>query len=120
MYNNYQVKEIDKLPYFRFKRILSRFNKIVLETILMRSQGFKMPLGLGFIAIVKYKPKYYNSDSLSKDYKTSKELNKNIYYLNEHSDGYKYRLYWSKTPRTFSDIYKYTLSLTRHNKRDLA
>ena len=58
--------------------------------------------------------------SLSKDYKTSKELNKTIYHLNEHSNGYKYRLYWSKNKNTFPDIYKYNLSLVRQNKRKLA
>jgi len=57
---------------------------------------------------------------LSKDYKTSNELGKTIYHLNEHSDGYKYRLYWSKNENTFPDIYKYRLSLVRANKRKLA
>ena len=48
------------------------------------------------------------------------EYDKIIYHLNEHSDGYKYRLYWSKQPYTFSNRYKYQLSLTRTNKRHLA
>ena len=86
----------------------------------MRSEGFKMPFGLGFIQIGKYKPKTLSSQSLSVDYKASKEYGKHIYHLNEHSDGYKYRLYWSKIPRTFPDRYRYQLSLVRQNKRKLA
>lgn len=113
--------KIDKdVPYVRFKRILTEFNKIVKEILLMRSECFKMPYGLGYTQIVKYKPKCMNSYSLSKDYKESKIYNKTIYHLNEHSDGYKYRMFWSKVPYTFADRYKYQLSLVRENKRLLA
>ena len=79
-----------------------------------------MPYGLGYIQVGKYLPKQYNAESLSVDFKTSKELDKKIYHLNEHSNGYKYRLYWSKRPRTFPDRYKYTLGFVRQNKRRLA
>nr|DAQ64950.1 MAG TPA: hypothetical protein [Bacteriophage sp.] len=44
---------------------------------------------------------------MSVDYKSSKEEGKRIYHLNEHSNGYKYRLYWSKVPKIFSARYKY-------------
>lgn len=60
------------------------------------------------------------SKSLSVDYKTSNELGKRIYHLNEHSDGYKFRLYWSRLPQTFPDRYRYQLSFVRQNKRKLA
>lgn len=84
------------------------------------SEGFKMPYGLGFVQIGKYKPKTFNPKSLSVDYKSSKEFNKCVYHLNEHSDGYKYRLYWSKIPYTFKERYLYSLNLVRANKRRLA
>ena len=119
MFKDYH-KIDENMSYFRFKRILDKFNKIIKEKILNASESFKMPCRLGLIAIVKYKPKTYTQKSLSKDYKTSKELNKTIYHLNEHSNGYKYRLYWSKNRNTFPDIYKYNLSLVRQNKRKLA
>jgi len=38
----------------------------------MRSEGFKMPYGLGMIQVGKYRPKNYDSKSLSVDYKASK------------------------------------------------
>jgi hypothetical protein len=66
-----------------------------------------MPCGLGYLQIGKYKPKELSSKSLSIDYKASKEYDKKIYHLNEHSNGYKFRLYWSKVPFTFADRYKY-------------
>ena len=79
-----------------------------------------MPNGLGFIQVGKYKPKSLTKQSLSTDYKSSKDYGKVIYHLNEHSDGYKYRLYWSKIPQTFPARYRYQLCLVRTNKRKLA
>lgn len=103
MYKSY--KEIDEnVDYLRFKRILDQFNTNLLDSLLNASEGFKMPCRLGFICIVKYRPKSYTNKSLSKDYKLSKELGKTVYHLNEHSDGYKYRLYWSKN-KIHSRIY---------------
>ena len=116
MYSTMPV-EVD---YSLYKRVLDEMCNVILEHIFMRSEGFKMPFGLGFIQIGKYKPKTLSPQSLSVDYKASKEYGKHIYHLNEHSDGYKYRLYWSKIPRTFPDRYRYQLSLVRQNKRKLA
>ena len=79
-----------------------------------------MPYGLGLVQVCKYKPKTMTSKSLSVDYKANNELGKRIYHLNEHSDGYKFRLYWSKLPQTFPDRYRYQLSFVRQNKRKLA
>ena len=107
-------------PYSLYKRILDEMCNVILEHVLERSEGFKMPYGLGIIQVCKYKPKTLTPVSLSVDYAASKLYDKKIYHLNEHSDGYKYRLYWSKIPRTFPDRYKYQLSLTRSNKRRLA
>ena len=109
-----------EVSYFAYKRILDEMCKVILNHILNSSDGFKMPYGLGFIQIGKYRPKSYTNKSLSVDYKASKEIGKRIYHLNEHSDGYKYRLHWSKVPQTFPDRYKYQLCLVRANKRKLA
>ena len=108
------------VDYSLYKRILDEMCKVILEHVLEGSEGFKMPYGLGFIQIGKYKPKTLSPESLSVDYKSTKEFDKRIYHLNEHSEGYKYRLYWSKIPRTFPDRYKYQLCLVRQNKRRLA
>ena len=116
MYSSLPI-EVD---YGLYKRILDEMCKVILDKVLNSSQGFKMPYGLGFIQVVKYLPKSYTEQSLSVDYKASKQYNKRIYHLNEHSSGYKYRLYWSKIPRTFPDRYKYQLNFVRQNKRRLA
>ncbi len=109
-----------EVDYGLYKRILQEMCRIILDAILNSSDGFKMPFGLGFIQVGKYLPKALNDKSLSVDYKASREYDKRIYHLNEHSNGYKYRLYWSKIPRTFPDRYKYQLCFVRQNKRRLA
>lgn len=121
MYNYYLSENINSdVSYVRFKRIIQELYRNILKCIQDDSDCFKMPQGLGYVTIVKYKPKHYNTKSLSVDYKQSNIENKKIYHLNEHSDGYKYRLFWSKQPYTFSDRYKYQLSFVRENKRRLA
>lgn len=115
----YRTMPVD-VDYSLYKRILDQMCNVILDTVLERSEGFKMPYGLGFIQVGKYRPKSFTQQSLSVDYKASKEYDKRIYHLNEHSDGYKFRLYWSKIPKTFPDRYKYQLSLVRKNKRKLA
>ncbi len=109
-----------EVDYGLYKRILQEMCRIILNAVLNSSDGFKMPFGLGFIQVGKYLPKALNNKSLSVDYKASREYDKRIYHLNEHSNGYKYRLYWSKIPRTFPDRYKYQLCFVRQNKRRLA
>ena len=112
MYKTYHKINKD-VPYVRFKRILDECNKNILDIILNRSEVFKMPFGLGIVCICTYKPKTFTDKSLSVDYKASAEYGKRIYHLNEHSDGYKYRLFWSKQKKTFPDMYKYSLNLVR-------
>lgn len=118
-YDMYQELPIN-VPYSLYRHILDTMCTIILEHVFERSEGFKMPYGLGFIQVGKYRPKHFDERSLSVDYKASKEYDKRIYHLNEHSNGYKFRLYWSKLPRVFSDRYRYQLNLVRCNKRALA
>lgn len=120
MYKYYKANSPYKVEYKLYKRILDKMSQIIAEAVLDRSEGFKMPCGLGYIQVGKYQPKNYNSKSLSIDYKSTREYGKVIYHLNEHSNGYKYRLHWSRVPMTFADRYKYQLCLVRANKRKLA
>ena len=120
MYAQYHKDNKNDVSYNTFKTILNEFISELKNCLLESSEGFKMPFGLGYVQIVKYKPKSYTKKSLSIDYKSSAQYGKIIYHLNEHSNGYKYRLYWSKIPQTFPDRYKYQLQLVRQNKRHLA
>lgn len=120
MYKQYVKDYEEAVDYKTFKNILETFHNIFVKQMFEQSDILKLPYGLGTVGIVKYKPKTISPKSLSVDYKSSAEYGKRIYHLNEHSDGYKFRLYWSKLPQTFPDRYKYQLQLVRTNKRKLA
>lgn len=115
---------IDKYPlgldYKLFKALLMDYYTILAEQLLSGVEELKMPHRLGTLGIVKYRPKKYNGKSLSVDFKTTRLLGKTIYYLNNHSDGYKYRLFWHKELTNNSSIYHYAVSMVRANKRKLA
>ena len=67
----YKTMPID-VDYGVYKRVLDCMCNVILKHVLKRSEGFKMPYGLGYIQVGKYKPKTYTQDSLSVDYETSK------------------------------------------------
>ena len=47
MYRSYRIEnEAPEVPYLRFKRILDKFNEVVRDSILERSEGFKTRLCL--------------------------------------------------------------------------
>jgi len=50
-----------ELNYSLYTRILEEMCKVILEHVLNASEGFKMPYGLGFIQIGKYRPKTLTS-----------------------------------------------------------
>jgi hypothetical protein len=49
MYKPYILNSGLEVPYSTFKAVLDEFNRIVLEMLQKRSEGFKMPYGLGYV-----------------------------------------------------------------------
>ena len=70
MYNKMPI-EVD---YELYKRVLDEMCKVILEHIFNRSEGFKMPYGLGFIQICKYKPKQISKNLYRQIIKVAKNL----------------------------------------------
>lgn len=111
------VYDIDSKLY---RSIVEDYFKYIVEQIMEESKEFKLPCRLGFLSIVKRRPKNFDNKSLRIDYNESKIQNKAIYFLNEHSDYYKFRFYWSKKDSLITNKTKYQFVATRHNKRRLA
>lgn len=108
------------LDYKRFKALLVDYYTILSNELLSGVCEFKMPYKLGVLSIVKYRPKTHTSKSLSVDFKATKQFGKTIFHLNDHSNGYKYRLFWHKNMNRNFGIYRYGATLVRANKRKLA
>lgn len=120
-YQNYITKNtLYDIPFVKFKEVLLEYFKYLRDEIMLNSKEVKLPCRLGTLQIVKHQPKEFTGKSLRIDYKSSKELGKIIYFLNEHSSNFKYRFYWSKKDCLVKNKSQYQFVATRQNKRDLA
>ena len=119
-YVYYAANTPDFIDYKRFKALMVDFFKITSERLLSGSEELKMPFRLGTVSIGKYRPKTYTYKSLSIDFNETRKHGKTIYHLNNHSNGYKYRLFWAKEIVKNFLIYRYTATMVRANKRELA
>ena len=108
------------IDYYVFKAIITDYFKYIKDEVIGNSKEFKLPCRLGSLQIIKHQPKEYSSKSLRWDCKATKELDKPIFLLNEHSNGWKYRFYWSKKDCLLTNKSKYQFIASRQNKRDLA
>lgn len=123
-YNHY-LSSIDhqqpyEIDYKKYREIVTAYFKYLRDEVIERGSMLRLPCRLGHLFIVKRKPKTWTSDSLRIDFKTTKDLNKVTYHLNEHSNGFKYRFLWSKQDAIFINKSKYQLKMSRANKRRLA
>ena len=111
--------KVYQIDYTTYRKIITDYFMFIRDEVLEKSREFKMPCRLGKVFIFKRKPKSWSKESLCVDFKTTKEIGKVVYHTNEHSDGYKYRFYWSKLKSLIPNKIKYQLVVTRHNKRRL-
>ena len=118
--NTADNKLYNSIDYTTFRSIILDYYDYIRDELLNKGNSIKLPCNLGTISIVKKKSEYWNGKGCSIDYKATRENNKLIYYINEHSDGYKFRLYWSKLKCNISNGIKYMMILSRDNKRRLA
>jgi len=109
-----------QIDYKKYREIITDYFKHIYNQVIEEGCEVKLPCRLGILCIVKHKPKNYNSKSLRVDFKSTNELHKTIFHLNEHSDGYKFRFYWNKKESLVTNKTKYQLVATRFNKRRLA
>lgn len=120
-YKNYIEQDtVYDIPYSTFRNIVSDYFKYIQQEVIERSKEFKLPCRLGTLCIVKRQPKNFDSKSLRIDYHESKVQGKIVYFLNEHSNFFKFRLHWSKKESLLTNKTKYQFILTRANKRRLA
>lgn len=113
-------KLYSSIDYVTFRNIILDYYEYIREEVIENGNEVKLPCALGTISIIKKKFNYWDGKGCSIDYKATKENNKLTYYINEHSDGYKFRLYWSKQKCNLCNGMKYMLILSRANKRRLA
>ena len=123
-YNDY-LDNIEKdtvydINYTKYRAIVTDYFKYLRQLLIEEGKRIKLPYRMGTVQIVKSRPKHLDKRSLRIDYKATKETGKLIFLLNEHSDFFKYRAFYSKLEMMVPNKSKYQLTLTRANKRRLA
>lgn len=103
-----------------FKAIVTDYFKYIKNEIMYECKEIKLPCRLGTLSIIKHLPKSFDNKSLRWDWKAARETGKPVYLLNEHSNYYKYRFFWSKQGCLLSNKGKYQFIACRDNKRELA
>ena len=145
IYKYYQENAQHPLEYKVFKKTWLDLIQIFIHLIVYKNLDFAIPSRLGNLGIRKIKAKAVVKEDgtvlknkLGRNYKASWEKwlrdyptntpreiakikNKNyIYYLNEHSDGYKVKWKWDKFTTTVKNQAYYSLAVTRNNKKELS
>jgi hypothetical protein len=103
-----------------FRAVFIDYINYILDRLFTKSEEVRLPGRMGYLQIMKRKPKSLQRKHLQVDFKATMELNKTILHFNEHSNGYNYRFHWRKDEMLVRHKTMYELIMTRTNKRRLA
>lgn len=123
-YNDY-LDNIEKdtvydISYTQYRAIVTDYFKYLQQRLIEEGKMIKLPYRMGNVQVVKSRPKHLDKRSLRIDYQATKQENKLVLLLNEHSDFFKYRYWWNKVDMMVPNKSQYQLVATRANKRRLA
>lgn len=102
-----------------YRAVCYSFIKKMLKYIIYEAGTLRMNKFLGSISIRKYKQDIRKK--LPVNYKLSKELGETVYHTNEHTDGYRCRIYWNlgearfknKSASAFKGVRDFTREVSR-------
>ncbi len=105
-----------------YKKVLKDFCELLSNKIITDPMPISIPF-LGTLSVRKRKMhfrKLAEGRHLRIDYKTSKELNKLVYFTNDHRDNYFYKIHWQRPKKHSREFIFYQLRFLRKTKRTLA
>ena len=134
-YKPYKQQSEDPYSQEDYLKITYGFMEFLANKI-FEGHTIKLPERLGSVKILGKKQKIFINEKtdrvrgLAPDWKntlvlwkkdpTAKGKGKVIYHLNEHTNGVKYRFFWSRRNVLLENKILYTLVFSRANKRHLA
>lgn len=133
--HNKQYKK--DVSFTTFSGVLSDYLSTIMDEVILHNYEYRLPLRLGYIKILKRKPKpFYLKNGMIDtkhypiDYKRTKELwetdpvarekKKLIFITNEHTDGYRYKFWWDKRGSNIKNKNAYSFEPVRIHQRKLA
>lgn len=118
--SNIERDTVYDVDYKVYRQIVEDYFRFIVEEIMEHSKEFRLPCRLGYLSIVKRQPKNFDNKSLRIDYHESAIQGIAVYFINEHSNYFKYRFLWSKKESLLTNKTRYQFVATRANKRRLA
>ncbi len=125
-YQEFVEKEL-QVDYATYMKVIKSFNEKLRDVILKESEEVVFPCNLGKLRVKKFK---LNFERLKPDWQATKKLwetseeakkeKKLVYHLNEHRNGYAYRLYWNKKSCRVRNKTVYSFKPARSLSRGLA
>lgn len=109
-----------KVSRRKFKEVLNDYFKFIADELIVNSKEFRLPARMGWLSVIKVKPKKYDSTTLRVDFNETRLNEKTVLHLNEHSGGYNFRFFWWKRDMIVENKSMYQLVMSRANKRRLA
>lgn len=127
LYKSTTKNPVDIKTYIK---IANDYNKFLMERVL-DGEEVTLPSNMGTISIVGYKqkikfdeqglpilpPDWVETKKLWESNEKAKEEKKLVYQLNEHTNGVRYKIHWSKRRILIEHKTLYSLRMTRTNKR---
>lgn len=115
-YKFYKEKHGNNVDQATYRKICCEFNKKVCELVL-KGRVVKLPHNVGDLWIKKIQT---NWEKPRIDLNETKKRGKTIYHLNEHSDGWWARWYWTRFNNRITNVIFYSFHPTRANSRAVA
>lgn len=145
IYKYYKENAKNPIEYKQFRTIWKELAGKIIHLIIYRNLDFAIPARMGTLSVRKMKTTFnikedgkldksqlcinYKAswDKWIKDYPnlTKEEIaklpnKKYVYYLNEHTNGYKVRWRWDKFTCNVKNQNLYSLTMSRENKKELS
>lgn len=135
MYKYYKKTMETTVNYKTFIKVIKTFNYHFVDSLL-HGEYLELPNRIGDIFIQKYEPKFKFDDNGNLinhgqhnmiDYKATKKLweeypelahKQRVFYTNEHSDGFKFKIKWKKA--NVKNIRLYSFIPAKNLKKSLA
>ena len=105
LYQTFKESNDIDIDFKTFQKIILESNSVIFDVVANEPTGFKLPEGMGYLVVTKYK-----SNKKPIDWVNSRRLKKAVYLPNLHSFGYISHIKWCKFSIArfkYNEIYKY-------------
>lgn len=135
-YAYYKKTNEDAVPQTIYSKVIKEYNSFVRDNISLKGNSYTIPVGMGLIEIRKQKVEIsFNEDGTIKntlpvnwqetrklwqDNPEAKEKKIKIRFVNDHSDGFTFKLNYIRSRANYKNKSIYRIRFNRQMKRQLS